>query len=78
MKKSRLTVIFDRKKKAAKSGKGQVELRIYLNHDERKFISLGEIHFCHVLKVGILDVLHCLEDDVLDDERYNHNDNNFE
>nr|MCR5820622.1 transposase [Bacteroidaceae bacterium] len=43
MKKSRVTVIFDRKKRVAKKGKGFVELRIYLNHDVRKFITLGEI-----------------------------------
>ena len=43
MKKSRVDVIFDRKKKVAKTGKGLVELRIYLNHKERKHISLAEI-----------------------------------
>ena len=43
MKKNHVDVIFDRKKKVAKTGKGFVELRIYLNHKERKHISLGEI-----------------------------------
>ncbi len=43
MKKSRLTVIFDRKKKAAKSGKGQVEIRIYLNHKTCKYVAIGEV-----------------------------------
>ena len=43
MKKSRVAVIFDRKKKVAKTGKGVVELRIYLNHRESKFITMGEI-----------------------------------
>ena len=43
MKKSHVDVIFDRKKKVAKTGKGLVELRIYLNHKERKHISLAEI-----------------------------------
>ena len=43
MKKSHVDVIYDRKKKVAKTGKGLVELRIYLNHKERKHISLAEI-----------------------------------
>lgn len=43
MKKNHVDVIFDRKKRVAKTGKGFVELRIYLNHKERKHISLGEI-----------------------------------
>lgn len=43
MKKSRVVVIYDRKKKVAKTGKGFVELRIYLNHKECKFITMGEI-----------------------------------
>ena len=43
MKKSRVAVIFDRKKKVAETGKGIVELRIYLNHKECKFITVGEI-----------------------------------
>ena len=43
MKKSRVVVIYDRKKKVAKTGKGIVELRIYLNHKECKFITVGEI-----------------------------------
>lgn len=43
MKKSHVDVIFDRRKTVAKTGKGFVELRIYLNHKECKFISLGEI-----------------------------------
>lgn len=43
MKKSRVAVIFDRKKKVAETGKGIVELRIYLNHKECKFVTMGEI-----------------------------------
>ena len=43
MKKSRVAVIFDRKKKVAETGKGVVELRIYLNHKECKFVTMGEI-----------------------------------
>lgn len=42
MLKENVTVIFDRKKQAAKCGSGKVELRIYLGRTERKYISLGD------------------------------------
>ena len=42
MLKENVTVIFDRKKQAAKRGSGKVELRIYLGRTERKYISLGD------------------------------------
>lgn len=37
-----VTVIFDRKKRAPKCGKGNVEIRVYLNRLERKHFIIGE------------------------------------
>lgn len=40
---NKVAVIFDRKKVAEKRGCGKVELRIYINRKERKYISLGDV-----------------------------------
>lgn len=43
MKRNRVDVVYDRKQKVTKRGIGDVEIRIYLNHNERKFIKIDEI-----------------------------------
>lgn len=43
MKKSHVDVIFDRRKKVAKCGKGLAEFRLYLNREVRKYIPIAEI-----------------------------------
>ena len=42
MKKDAVTVVFDRKKRVPKCGKGKVEIRVYLNRLERKHFIVGE------------------------------------
>jgi len=43
MAKQEVVVIYDRKKVAAKRGKGKVEVRVYISRTERKYISLGDV-----------------------------------
>ena len=43
MAKQEVAVIYDRKKVAAKRGKGKVEVRVYISRTERKYISLGDV-----------------------------------
>ena len=43
MKKSHVDVIFDRRKKVAKCGKGLAEYRLYLKRGVRKYIPIAEI-----------------------------------
>ena len=43
MVKQEVVVIYDRKKVAAKRGKGKVEVRVYISRTERKYISLGDV-----------------------------------
>ena len=43
MKKSHVDVVFDRKKKVAKNGKGLAEYRLYLARGVRKYIPIAEI-----------------------------------
>lgn len=43
MKKNHVSVCFDRLKRVQKTGKGNVEIKIYLNRKERKFIKIAEI-----------------------------------
>ena len=42
MKKEFVTVVYDRKKRLEKTGKGKVELHIHLNCNERKYITIKE------------------------------------
>lgn len=37
-----MTIVFDRKKRCAKTGKGKVEIVIYFRHNSRKYIVVGE------------------------------------
>lgn len=41
-KKKNVTIVFDRKKRCAKTGKGKVEIVIYFRHNSRKYIVVGE------------------------------------
>ena len=43
MKKKQVTVVFDRLKRVKKNGKGLVEIKIYINRDQKKFIQVAEI-----------------------------------
>lgn len=43
MAKQEVVVIYNRKKVAAKRGKGKVEVRVYISRTERKYISLGDV-----------------------------------
>lgn len=41
MKKDFVTVIYDRKKEVAKTGRGKVEIRIYLGNGVRKYVTVS-------------------------------------
>ena len=43
MKKNRVSVIFDRLKRVSKTGRGTVEIKIYLSRNERKFFRVADI-----------------------------------
>ena len=42
MAKEKVSVVFDRRKKAEQAGVGYVEVQIYLSRSERKYICLGK------------------------------------